>query len=147
MRAMLLTVGVVCVACGTPALPDAGTGLDAGAPPDAGPTCEGIPAGLFATCVALGDLSTSGCAGSASDVIDAGQHVCGGGTSRMTCAGFDVAAWISEPLFGDSYQCFFAADGGSLRGVIHYLDHGVQAAGSVADCALSITRVPCDGGP
>jgi len=148
MRTLLMTVGVLVGAgCGTPAAPDGGTG-DAGTQ-DGGPRCEGVPARLQsqAQCTSLDFYVTNACAGSAGDVLDAGKRPCGGGTGRVSCAGFDVVSWQYGP-FGDTYQCFFVPDGGALRGAINFSDHGVLVAGSVADCSNATDPIAaCDGGP
>ncbi|MBL8912121.1 MAG: hypothetical protein JNM17_15605 [Archangium sp.] len=131
--------------CSTPiAFPDSGSQADAGGA-DAGPQCSGVPANFGAICVELDFYRTNACATSASATINAHLDVCDAGRwlTRADCnAELESARWQYGPI-GDTYECFYARDGGTLVGAINRSDHGILAAGTVTDCAaVSMTACP-----
>lgn len=131
--AMLLLAG-----CSTPmALEDAGT--DAGSI-DAGPQCFNVPARLQAMCVGLDFYRTNACAPTAAATVQAHLGVCDAGwiLERGDCGSSLESARYQYGFPGDTYECLYARDGGTLVGALAFTDRGVLAAGTVDDCATSV---------
>lgn len=131
--------------CSTPmALEDAGVdaGVDAGAV-DAGPECFDVPPRFQATCGSLDFYRTYACKPTAAETVQAHLGLCDAGyfLTRGECgASLESARWQYGPI-GDTYECFYARDGGALVGAINFSDHGTLAAGTVGDCAATSVNV------
>lgn len=127
------------------------SGVDSGSNGiDAGPTCTGVPARLTQfTCVertvaAPCETTLAATVSRHFANCDAGLGIVGH-LSLGECADLDSVRW-TYGFPGDTYECFYARDGGAWVGAINFSDHGVLAGGHVGDCASREPAMCRDGG-
>jgi hypothetical protein len=137
LRLLLLSLAACSGTPSTDAGLDAGT-VDAGAT-DAGPRCEGVPSRLNnPPCQELSVYATI-CGSSRDSTVAREFETCDAGPGIVgylgvgNCGEFATVEWTYGPP-GDTYTCYFAADGGALVGVINYTDRGPLVAGRVGEC-------------
>lgn len=117
---------------------------------DAGPVCTGVPASLTQyTCLGVGSMSA--CKDSLATTLsehpadcDAGLGVVGY-VSVNDCGGLESVSW-TYGFPGDTYECFYGADGGAFTGGINYSDRGVFVAGQIGACTAQGAPSCRDGG-
>jgi hypothetical protein len=147
-RRVLAAMSLVLAAC-SGASPSDG-GVDAGA--DAGPVCTGVPARLTQyTCVEATLSYPSTCQASFEATLaqqtadcDAGPGIVGY-VAEGDCADLRSVSWVYG-FPGDTYECFYARDGGAWTGSINYSDRGVFLGGHVGDCTPRPPPTCRDGG-
>jgi len=143
----LVLVGWLFAACSGAGPTDAGV-PDAGI--DAGPECFGVPPRLSATCVGL-DTFSSICGALFSSTVSAHFQGCDAGEGIVgylgvsDCGEFATVSW-TYGFPGDTYECFYPRDGGTVVGALNFSDHGVLAAGRVGDCVSGPPSMCRDGG-
>lgn len=127
-----------------------GGAFEAGAQPDAGTSavtevqCTGVPARLNARCVGL-DTFEGICGPTREATLTQQFTACDAGVTAGECADLQSVRWVYG-FPGDSYECFYAPDGGGLQGAINHSDHGVLAAGRVGECTPQAPPQCRDGG-
>ena len=140
LRALVLLLAACSGTPSTDAGIDAGhdAGVDAGAT-DAGPRCDGVPSRLNnPPCQELSVYATI-CGASRDSTVAREFDNCDAGPGIQgylgvgNCGEFATVEWTYGPP-GDTYVCYFAADGGGLVGVINYTDRGPLVAGRVGEC-------------
>ncbi|GMU59666.1 MAG: hypothetical protein AMXMBFR34_14290 [Myxococcaceae bacterium] len=129
---------------------DAGT--DAGV--DAGAQCFGVPPRLTQyTCVAATGRYPITCEATLEVTLaqhpanldcDAGPGVLGY-AAVGECPESSSVSWVYG-FPGDTYECFYAKDGGAWTGGINSSDRGVFLAGTVGDCPPRPVPACRDGG-
>lgn len=150
MSRLLASVTVVLLsACSGTGPSDGGTdgGGDAGTP-----VCTGVPARLTQyTCVEASYLHPLACKDTFEATLaehtvdcDAGPGILGH-VAVGDCVELRSVSWVYG-FPGDTYECFYARDGGAWTGGINYSDHGVLVTGHVGDCAPQEAPGCRDGG-
>jgi hypothetical protein len=145
-------MSVVLAACSGASASDAGTdaGSDGGA--DAGPVCTGVPARLTQyTCVEATFPFPITCEATFEATLaqqtancDAGPGI-QGYVAEGDCVDLRSVSWVYG-FPGDTYECFYARDGGAWTGGINFSDRGTFIGGHVGDCAPKPTAACRDGG-
>ena len=141
-------MSVVLAACSGASASDAGS--DGGE--DAGPVCTGVPARLTQyECVEAQYLSPVACKATFDETLalhtadcDAGPGIVGY-VAEGSCADLRSVSWVYG-FPGDTYECFYARDGGARTGGINCSDHGVLVTGHVGDCPAMAAPACRDGG-
>lgn len=156
MRRSFVALGgaVFLSACAGLDATDAGqvdAGRDAGA--DAGPVCTGVPATLTQyTCLAAAFPYPSPCQATLEATLAQRQNVdCDAGPGIVgyvgvgECADLRSVAWVYG-FPGDTYECFYARDGGAWTGGINFSDRGTFVGGHVGGCPQQAPPACRDGG-